>query len=207
MYALKGSGWGYFSLLNETPTYLNNIQHFNLAANGALSALPHLGFWITSSLLSYLADWLIRTQKLSQNTVRKGMTAVASYGPALSMLGLAFTPCNPSKFRYSKSTLIPDTTLLIALAVFWLTFALTIDGAMAAGYNVNALELSPNYAGSIRGMASTMANIQGFLAPTIISLIIEDNVRINFKFNCILINRCIYCICRIHLRPGNGFMY
>ena len=39
----KGSGWGYFSLLNETPTYLNNIQHFNLAANGALSALPHLG--------------------------------------------------------------------------------------------------------------------------------------------------------------------
>ena len=99
MYATLGSGWGYFSLLNETPTYLNNIQHFNLAANGALSALPHLGFWITSLLLSYLADWLIRTQKLSQNTVRKGMTAVATYGPALSMLGLAFTPCNPSKFR------------------------------------------------------------------------------------------------------------
>ena len=60
--------------------------------------------------------------------------------------------------------------------MFWLTFALTIDGAMAAGYNVNALELSPNYAGSIRGMASTIANIQGFLAPTIIALIIEDNV-------------------------------
>ena len=67
-------------------------------------------------------------------------------------------------------------SLFIALAVFWLTFALTIDGGMAAGYNVNALELSPNYAGSIRGMASTIANIQGFLAPTIISLIIEDNV-------------------------------
>ena len=47
---------------------------------------------------------------------------------------------------------------------------------MAAGYNVNALELSPNYAGSIRAMASTIANIQGFLAPTIIALIIEDNV-------------------------------
>ena len=66
--------------------------------------------------------------------------------------------------------------LTLGLAVFWLTFALTIDGAMAAGYNVNALELSPNYAGSIRAMASTIANIQGFLAPTIIALIIEDNV-------------------------------
>ena len=32
-----GSGWGYFSLLNETPTYLNNIQHFNLAAVSFLS--------------------------------------------------------------------------------------------------------------------------------------------------------------------------
>ena len=27
-----GSGWGYFTLLNEMPTYLNNIQHLNLGA-------------------------------------------------------------------------------------------------------------------------------------------------------------------------------
>ena len=71
--------------------------------------------------------------------------------------------------------------MLLALAVFWLTFALTIDGGMAAGYNVNALELSPNYAGSIRGMASTIANIQGFLAPTVISFFIQDNVKILLK--------------------------
>lgn len=68
-----------------------------LLQNGVLSALPHLGFWVASSLLSYLADWVIRDEKFSQNTVRKIMTAIAAYGPALSLVGLAFTPCNPSK--------------------------------------------------------------------------------------------------------------
>ena len=36
-----GSGWGYFSLLNETPTYLNNIQHFNLAAVSSYTGCPN----------------------------------------------------------------------------------------------------------------------------------------------------------------------
>ena len=79
---------------------------------------------------------------------------------------------------------------ILGLAVFWLTFALTIDGAMAAGYNVNALELSPNYAGSIRAMASTIANIQGFLAPTIIA-------SSNTSSHCLKLHTFIYAISRV----------
>lgn len=85
---------------------------------------------------------------------------MATYGPALALFGLAFNGCNP------------------ALSVLWLTLALTIDGAMCAGYNVNAFDLSPNYAGTIRGCASTIANITGFLAPTIVSFIIGESVSI-----------------------------
>ena len=86
------------------------------------------------------------------------MSAIATYGPALAMVGLAFTDCNP------------------ILAVFWLTLALTLDGGMVAGYNVNAFDLSVNYAGSIRAVASTFANATGFAAPAIISLLIEGQV-------------------------------
>ena len=88
------------------------------------------------------------------------MSGISTYGPMLAMLGLAFTGCNP------------------VLSVFWLTLALTLDGGMCAGYNVNAFDLSVNYAGSIRALSSTVANATGFLAPTVISLFIEGNVSI-----------------------------
>ena len=157
--AFLGSGWGYFTLLSEMPTYLSTIQHFNLASNGLVSSLPHLGFWILSTSVSFFADWLIKTERVGLSVTRKAASAIATYGPAIFMLALAFTQCNPT------------------LSVLWLTLALTIDGAMCAGYNVNAFDLSPNYAGTIRGFASTVANITGFAAPTVVSFFIGGRVR------------------------------
>ena len=109
-------------------------------------------------ILGILSDWLIKTDKLSLNILRKTMSAIATYGPALSLVGLAFTKCDPT------------------MAVVWMTLALTLDGAMCSGYNVNALDLSPNYAGSIRAFSSVVANATGFLAPTVVSFIIEGKV-------------------------------
>ena len=50
-----GSGWGYFSLLNETPTYLNNIQHFNLAA----VSISYNFYSSLKQLLKIIAEWSI----------------------------------------------------------------------------------------------------------------------------------------------------
>ena len=36
-----------------------------------------------------------------------------------------------------------------------------------SGYNVNELELSPNYAGTLKGATGTIANICGFLTPAL----------------------------------------
>ena len=87
------------------------------------------------------------------------MSAIATYGPALSLVGLAFTKCDP------------------IMAVVWLTLALTLDGAMCSGYNVNAFDLAPNYAGTLRAFSSMIANATGFLAPTVISFIINEQVK------------------------------
>ncbi|OQV12809.1 Sialin [Hypsibius exemplaris] len=37
-----GYNWGFYVLLTNLPTYLNNILHFSLKSNGALSAMPYL---------------------------------------------------------------------------------------------------------------------------------------------------------------------
>lgn len=88
------------------------------------------------------------------------MSAIAIYGPALALIGLAYTKCNQS------------------LAVFWMTLAMVLDAGMTAGFNLNQFELSPNYSGTIRGMASTLSNVMGFATPAVISAIIDGNVSI-----------------------------
>ena len=50
------------------------------------------------------------------------MIAVAHIGPALGMVGLAFTGCNQ------------------ILAVFWITLATTLSGAAYSGYQVSRSE-------------------------------------------------------------------
>ncbi len=49
---------------------------------------------------------------------------------------------------------------------------------MMSGYNVNALELSPNYAGTIRAAGGTIANFTGFITPAVVGYLTEGNVRV-----------------------------
>ena len=41
---------------------------------------------------------------------------------------------------------------------------------------MNQMELSPNYAGTLRGFSNTFSNITGFVAPLVAGAIISNNV-------------------------------
>ena len=41
---------------------------------------------------------------------------------------------------------------------------------------MNEMELSPNYAASLRGLTNTFGNISGFIAPLVAGVIITNNV-------------------------------
>ena len=49
-------------------------------------------------------------------------------------------------------------------------------GATLSGYNVNQLELSPNYAGTLRGASSTVANMCGFATPAVVGALTNGQV-------------------------------
>jgi len=40
------------------------------------------------------------------------------------------------------------------------------------------MELSPNYAGTLRGISNTFGNTPGFIAPYFVGIMTQDNVRI-----------------------------
>lgn len=65
-------------------------------------------------------------------------------------------------------------------AVTIFTIALTLNGAVTAGYLGNGLDIAPNFSGTIFGMANTLSSFGGFVSAWMVGQLTEDNVRSKF---------------------------
>lgn len=80
------------------------------------------------------------------------------WGPAIILVILGF-------FQNNGST-----------CVILLTLAVALNGATYVGYNINHLDLSPNYASTLFGITNAMANIMSFIAPLVVGAVVTDEV-------------------------------
>lgn len=60
-----------------------------------------------------------------------------------------------------------------SVAIF--TVALTINGAVTAGYLGNGLDIAPNFSGTIFGIANTFSSLGGFLSSFMVGTITYKN--------------------------------
>ncbi|XP_011136640.1 sialin isoform X1 [Harpegnathos saltator] len=151
------SVFGYFTVVNQLPTYMKYILHFNIKENGLLSSLPYLGKYIFAVSMSALADYLRRTNKLSVTAIRKLFTTFAVLIPSILMVFQAYYGC--------------DRTASVAI----FTVALTINGGVTAGYLGNGLDIAPNFSGTIFGIANTFSSLGGFISSFMIGTITYQN--------------------------------
>jgi MFS transporter, ACS family, solute carrier family 17 (sodium-dependent inorganic phosphate cotransporter), member 5 len=110
--------YGYEFLMTELPTYMKQILRFSIKENGILSAVPYLGMWISSLLLSMVADWFISTNKFSITTTRKILNTIGQFGPAIALFFVSYTGCNR------------------VLTVFLLTIGISMNGGIYSGFKV-----------------------------------------------------------------------
>lgn len=61
-----------------------------------------------------------------------------------------------------------------AVAIF--TVALTLNGAVTAGYLGNGLDIGPNFSGTIFGMANTGSSIGGWVSAWMVGELTHENV-------------------------------
>lgn len=170
------SYWGFYTLLTNVPTYLNNIQHIPLTLNGLASSLPYLLNWIYSIVISWVADWLIQSKTLSRGQTRKLMTFIGFMGPAIALTSISLIGCS--------------STWAVAL----LCIAVMLEGTGYPGYNVNELELSPNYAGTLKGATGTIANICGFITPALVGFLTDEHQTIKAWNNVFYLSSAIYVL-------------
>ncbi|KAK3853415.1 hypothetical protein Pcinc_040040 [Petrolisthes cinctipes] len=171
-----GNDFGFYTMLTELPTYLHDVQHYDLTSNGFLSALPYLLMWLWSLGWAALMDFLGRRGHISILNVRKLSTAVAIYGPMCGLVICAGLRCAPT----------------VVVVVLCLTGML--NGSVNSGYLCSPQDLAPNLAGTLFGVTNTLGALSGILAPTVTGFILQHSPpqwswRIVF-----LLSSCVYLV-------------
>ncbi|XP_046628190.1 uncharacterized protein LOC124309017 [Neodiprion virginianus] len=151
--ATIGNGISYFTMVTDLPLYMSNVLNFSVQSNGFLSALPSLLMWIVSVASSWVADWFIKTRKMSVTNVRKSFTAVAMVVPAIFIVTASYVGCN--------------RVVVVVLFVLGMGFM----GIGTTGIFINPIDLSPNYSGTVMGMKSTINALAGIAAPYLIGIL------------------------------------
>ncbi|KAJ8946321.1 hypothetical protein NQ318_004210 [Aromia moschata] len=143
-----GQNWGFWTLLTEIPSYMENVLGFKIASNSYLSSLPYFVLWLLSLVMSPLADWLIARQTLTLGKSRKIFNTIGLWVPALALISLIFV----------ESTQKTATIFLLVIAVGF-------NAGVFSGFNVNHIDISPTHSGTLMGITNSLSNIFGILAP------------------------------------------
>ncbi|XP_054270084.1 putative inorganic phosphate cotransporter [Macrosteles quadrilineatus] len=159
--AHMGQNWGVWTILTEIPTYFSEALDVNLQNDGLITAFPFLLMWIVSFPLSYLADQLIIRGYTSVTASRKIWNSVAHWGGGAALLGMAFAGKNST------------------LAFTLYTISITLNCCVYMGFNVNHLDLSPNFARILMGISNGSANITAIIAPLFVGAVIKDESKID----------------------------
>ncbi|XP_003424100.3 putative inorganic phosphate cotransporter isoform X1 [Nasonia vitripennis] len=155
-----GQNWGFWLLLTEIPTYMSEIVGYSIKENGLISALPYLTMWILSFPASWFSDLALR-RGAPRGAIRKVSNTVAHWGPALALLALCFVDVA------NKS--VPVTLLIIAVG---------LNAGAICGFQINHIDLSPNFAGTMMSITNCVASIIAIIAPIICGEIVKEQTNV-----------------------------
>ncbi|CAL1294845.1 unnamed protein product [Larinioides sclopetarius] len=174
-----GHNFGFLILLTEMPTYLSGILHFDIKANGLLSALPYIVQAICAWLASFLADRLRKSGRMSITTIRKVCNSIGLFGPAVCLLGVTVSGCRPD--------------LIIAL----LSLALAFNGFIYSGFNVTHVDMSPDLAGTTFAITNATSNVCGIIGPMIVGYFTATGQTIANWSEVFYVTAAVYTVCAV----------
>jgi len=151
--------FGFWILLTQIPSYMKNIYGKDINSSALLSSLPYVVMMLLSFFFVWLSKQLQKNKSLSLSFNRKFFNSIGHWIPMCSLIALGYVPRENA-----------------TLAVVLLTLTVGISAATYLGFQVNHIDLSPNYAGTLMGLTNAAANVMSALAPLAVGLIIHDPV-------------------------------
>lgn len=149
--------YGFFTVVNQLPTFMKKRLGFNIKQNGLAASLPYLGKYLMALGTGVAADYLKSRNRISTTAIRKTFTTFAVGVPGLLMAIQIFV----------------GEDKVASVAIF--TLALTFNGAVTAGYLGNGLDIAPNFSGTIFGMANMLSSLGGFISTVMVGSLTYQN--------------------------------
>ncbi|XP_022179237.1 putative inorganic phosphate cotransporter [Myzus persicae] len=154
-----GHNWGFWLLLTEMPTFIHTVLKFDIKEDGILSSLPYLAMFVLQIPVTFFADFLNKREITTLTVSRKIWNTISFWGGAIGLTILGF---------------VEDTRLTIIIYVFIVAIGCTSN----AGFNINHMDLSPNFAGLLMGITNTVAASGGIIAPLFVGLVVDDQTSV-----------------------------
>ncbi|XP_071559510.1 putative inorganic phosphate cotransporter [Temnothorax nylanderi] len=170
------SNFGWYMLLIELPTFMNQILKFDMSSNAGLSSIPFLGMWLFTMILSKLLAILQEKRLITVTISRKIGTLFASFVPMVCLIQVSYVGCDRMK------------------AVVLMTIAVTCIGGMYCGFLANHIDIAPNFAGSLVAMTNFVATIPGFVVPIFVGQLTHGNQTIEAWRIIFLVTIILYVI-------------
>lgn len=167
MYALIsaqiGHDWGFYIMVTDLPKYMADVMQFSIKANGLYSSLPYVMMWIVSISSGFVGDWLISRKIMGITNVRKMMTGLAAFFPAIFMVAASYAKC--------------DRLLVVVL----FTLCMGFMGTYYAGMKLSPLDMSPNYAGTLMAITNGIGSITGVVSPYLVGVMTPNATMMEWR--------------------------
>lgn len=159
-----GSEWCTSILLAQSPTYFQQIHHWDVEIVGLLTGLPHLLKLYAGHKFSKIGERMIVRRWLSTTCVRRCAGAISGCGQGAFVMAMAFV--GPAR----------------AVPIVLFVLANVAQSATASGPLANLMDLSPNFAAVTVGMVQIFTASTSVLSPLMVSQFTLNNVRISYIF-------------------------
>jgi len=143
------------------PSFLSSVYGIPIFQNGIFNAMTTLATGIAMLIGGPLSGFILKKTNLSKTRIRKIFEDVALIGPAICIGLVPAMGCN--------------STAVVVLLVM----AMLLYGFMTGGEWPIISEFAPDFAGTIFGIANIFAMCTGFVAPYIVGVLLDENVRLH----------------------------
>ena len=144
--------WCWYVAVSWLPTYFVETHQLPVQTAALYSAFPFLTQLVTTLLAGSTADWLARSGKPSRVlAVRRAATTAGFLGSASFLVLSQWQPAEQ-----------PIMVMLCFCAAFG------FDGMHVGGYLINAADIAPDHAGSVKGLGDTAGCLAGFMANIVV---------------------------------------
>uniref|UniRef100_A0A034WVE1 Putative inorganic phosphate cotransporter n=3 Tax=Bactrocera dorsalis TaxID=27457 RepID=A0A034WVE1_BACDO len=145
--------WTQLQHAAEVPQFIRDAKQQPLIENiinGLQNQMPYIMNWLLSVLSGVISDLLVNYEIFSVTVMRKLMAFVAAVAPNLYDSLLPCLTCS-------------ETSNLFAFC----HCAINVLGSYYAGIKLTPLDMSPNFAATLMGIANGIGSISGIVAPFI----------------------------------------